>query len=179
MWESIALDDSPDEDEPDWEFIDQQRFETPNTPSSTSEDAAPPLTYGRRTSDVESDGEPDLPTPRRKPGGYDSRIEQILYENPELPIIITDAGKSVESGGKYIVYTIRTGVCVLSYCADLSITHMQSRTLKSAAAIRSLRRYEMPLPSFILRLSFPQSQRSIPWQTTLRIQPMQSRTSRS
>ena len=47
-------------------------------------------------------------------GGYDSRIEQILYENPDLPILIVDAGKSVESGGKYIVYTIRTGVCWVS-----------------------------------------------------------------
>lgn len=48
--------------------------------------------------------------PRRKPGGYDSRIEQLLYENPETPIYITDAGKSVENSGRYIVYTIRTGV---------------------------------------------------------------------
>ncbi|KAI3344061.1 hypothetical protein F4824DRAFT_31994 [Ustulina deusta] len=87
----------------------QQRFETPNTPSSTSEDAAPALTYGRQPSDMGSDDEFNQPTPRRKPGGYDSRIEQILYENPELPILITDAGKSMESGGKYIVYTIRTG----------------------------------------------------------------------
>lgn len=46
----------------------------------------------------------------RKKGGYDSRIEQILYENPETPIVITDAGKSNESGGGFIVYTIRTGV---------------------------------------------------------------------
>jgi hypothetical protein len=44
----------------------------------------------------------------RKKGGYDSRIEQILYENPELPIFITDAGK--DHGSSYIVYTIRTGV---------------------------------------------------------------------
>ncbi|KAI0804074.1 hypothetical protein GGR55DRAFT_699037 [Xylaria sp. FL0064] len=87
----------------------QQRFETPNTPSSTSEDAAPPLTYERQPSDTESDDGFNQPTPRRKPGGYDSRIEQILYENPELPILITDAGKSMESGGKFIVYTIRTG----------------------------------------------------------------------
>ncbi|KAI0528486.1 hypothetical protein GGR58DRAFT_509258 [Xylaria digitata] len=87
----------------------QQRFETPNTPSSTSEDAVPPLTYGRQSSDTESDDGYNQPTPRRKPGGYDSRIEQILYENPGLPILITDAGKSVESGGKFIVYTIRTG----------------------------------------------------------------------
>ncbi|KAI1176287.1 hypothetical protein F4777DRAFT_547054 [Nemania sp. FL0916] len=87
----------------------QQRFEAPNTPSSTSEDAAPPLAYGRQPSDAESDDEFNPPAPRTKPGGYDSRIEQILYENPELPILITDAGKSMESGGKYIVYTIRTG----------------------------------------------------------------------
>ncbi|KAI0476757.1 hypothetical protein F4859DRAFT_61188 [Xylaria cf. heliscus] len=87
----------------------QQHFETPNTPSSTSEEAPPPPTYGRQPSDAESDDEFNQPTPRRKPGGYDSRIEQILYENPELPILITDAGKSMESGGKFIVYTIRTG----------------------------------------------------------------------
>ncbi|POS86435.1 hypothetical protein EPUL_002645 [Erysiphe pulchra] len=45
----------------------------------------------------------------KKRGGYDSRIEQILYENPDLPILIVDAGKSLETGSKYIVYTIRTG----------------------------------------------------------------------
>lgn len=44
-----------------------------------------------------------------KKGGYDSRIEQILYENPDLPILITYAGKNLESGGSYIAYTIRTG----------------------------------------------------------------------
>ncbi|KAI2630483.1 hypothetical protein GGS21DRAFT_203685 [Xylaria nigripes] len=87
----------------------QQHFETPNTPSSTSDDAIPPLAYGPPPSDSGSEDEFGQPTPRRKPGGYDSRIEQILYENPELPILITDAGKSMESGGKYIVYTIRTG----------------------------------------------------------------------
>lgn len=48
--------------------------------------------------------------PGPKPGGYAGRIEQILYENPNLPILITDAGKGSD-GTKYIVYTIRTGVC--------------------------------------------------------------------
>ncbi|KAI9734541.1 MAG: intercellular trafficking and secretion [Cirrosporium novae-zelandiae] len=42
-------------------------------------------------------------------GTYDSRIEQILEEDPDLPILIVDAGKHSESGGSYIVYTIRTG----------------------------------------------------------------------
>ncbi|KAL4920104.1 hypothetical protein BDW62DRAFT_177618 [Aspergillus aurantiobrunneus] len=40
---------------------------------------------------------------------YDSRIEQLLYENPGMPILITDAGKNHEGGGSFIVYTIRTG----------------------------------------------------------------------
>ncbi|KAK6950284.1 Sorting nexin-41 [Daldinia eschscholtzii] len=105
-----SLDDSPDEADPDWEYVDQQH--RPNTPSSTSEDIPPPPTYGQHTTEPDSDdeyGAQNNQAPRRKPGGYDSRIEQILYENPELPIIITDAGKSLESGGKYIVYTIRTG----------------------------------------------------------------------
>ena len=46
----------------------------------------------------------------RKKGGYDSRVEQILCENEDLQIVITDAGKSQESGASYIVYTIKTGV---------------------------------------------------------------------
>lgn len=44
-----------------------------------------------------------------KEGGYDSRIEQILYENPGLEIQIVHAGKNTEGGGGYITYTIRTG----------------------------------------------------------------------
>ncbi|KHJ30973.1 putative sorting nexin-41 [Erysiphe necator] len=67
-------------------------------------------------SDSESEGENEeeeekknkLLLPKKK-GGYNSRIEQILYENPDLPILIVDAGKSLETGSKYIVYTIRTG----------------------------------------------------------------------
>jgi hypothetical protein len=43
-----------------------------------------------------------------KKGAYESRVEQILYENPD-PILITHAGKNSESGGSYIVYTIQTG----------------------------------------------------------------------
>ncbi|KAH6654495.1 sorting nexin-41 [Truncatella angustata] len=94
---------------------DYPRYDAPNTPSSTSDEAPPPRPYGQQQehSDVDSDDDyaeqARSQVPKRKPGGYDSRIEQILYENPELPILITDAGKSMEHGGKYIVYTIRTG----------------------------------------------------------------------
>ena len=43
-----------------------------------------------------------------KEGGYDSRIEQILYEHPNLEIQIIHAGKNTEGGGAFITYTIRT-----------------------------------------------------------------------
>lgn len=93
---------------------DYPQYDQPQTPSSTGDEAPPPRASGAPASnDTDSDAESATGrgelVPRRKPGGYDSRIEQILYEHPELPILITDAGKSVESGGRYIVYTIRTG----------------------------------------------------------------------
>ncbi|KAL2752659.1 hypothetical protein ACRALDRAFT_1052437 [Sodiomyces alcalophilus JCM 7366] len=81
------------------------RVDVLNTPSTASEDAPP---NEAESNDNEAYSAEEV-APRRKPGGYESRIEQILYENPDLPILITDAGKSAESGGRYIVYTIRTG----------------------------------------------------------------------
>lgn len=50
-----------------------------------------------------------------KKGGYDSRAEQWLYENPDTPILITHAGKNVEGGGNWITYTIATGVGYILY----------------------------------------------------------------
>jgi hypothetical protein len=109
--EDVPLADSKEEADDDWDFVDP-RFDAPQTPSTTSDEAP---AQGRNLSDGDSDEDSDAHAhgelvPRRKPGGYDSRVEQMLYENPELPILITDAGKSSESGGRYIVYTIKTGV---------------------------------------------------------------------
>jgi hypothetical protein len=118
MMEIICLDDEPDTD-PDWDFI-EPGYIGPRTPSTVSDQQHPEPEVDLRpqqydTSDAGSDEEYGEPAgaPKRKKGGYDSRIEQILYENPDLPILIVDAGKSLESGGKYIVYTIRTGVCAV------------------------------------------------------------------
>ncbi|KAF4951671.1 hypothetical protein FGADI_7323 [Fusarium gaditjirri] len=83
-----------------------QSFEPPQTPTSGSDDEHGH--FGHGVGDDDGDSAQDT-GPKRKPGGYDSRIEQILYENPKLSILITDAGKSLESGGRYIVYTIKTG----------------------------------------------------------------------
>lgn len=109
MMEDISLDDDDGSlTNDDFDFIDRS-FETPQTPPSGSEDGHPHADF-----DDEDGGSRDEAAPKRKPGGYSSRIEQILYENPDLSILITDAGKSLESGGRYIVYTIRTGVRILT-----------------------------------------------------------------
>lgn len=117
MIESICLDSDDggggyrDEDSLDADYVFADRsFEAAHTPTSDSDDEQPQ--FGHRDDAENSDNEAsgNGNGPRRKPGGYDSRIEQILYENPKLSILITDAGKSVESGGRYIVYTIKTGV---------------------------------------------------------------------
>lgn len=62
------------------------------------------------------DDDQDTPIAQRSTAGpkkdrYDSRVEQILYENPQLDIQIVQAGKNTEGGGGYITYAIRTGVC--------------------------------------------------------------------
>jgi hypothetical protein len=113
MMESICLDDDEPDTDPDWDFI-EHGYTGPRTPSTVSDHQPEPETAPHAqqydTSDAGSDEDYGGGAPKRKKGGYDSRIEQILYENPDLPILIVDAGKSLESGGKYIVYTIRTGV---------------------------------------------------------------------
>lgn len=98
-------------------WAERSSFERPTTPTSgTSSPPNEPPELISRPRDLSDDDEDNYEQQRsdqipRKKGGYDSRIEQILYEHPELQIVITDAGKSHESGGSYIVYTIRTGVC--------------------------------------------------------------------
>jgi hypothetical protein len=121
MMKSILLDHDEDTD-PDWDMI-EQGYPGPRTPSTISDNHHEPETDTRPqqydSSEAGSDddyGGAAQSGPKRKKGGYDSRIEQILYENPDLPILIVDAGKSLESGGKYIVYTIRTGVCLWASC---------------------------------------------------------------
>lgn len=115
MMQSICIYEDELEADQGWEFV-EHGYAGPRTPSTIDDnqhDTDTDRTPHYDTSDAGSEDEYGGPSPpKRKKGGYDSRIEQILYENPDLPILIVDAGKSLESGGKYIVYTIRTGVRV-------------------------------------------------------------------
>ncbi|RDA92369.1 hypothetical protein CP533_4408 [Ophiocordyceps camponoti-saundersi (nom. inval.)] len=88
---------------------DYRPFDALHTPTSDSDDDHTTFRNSAVHEEPHERTAAQDPPPKRKPGGYNSRIEQILYENPDMPIIITDAGKSMESGGRYIVYTIRTG----------------------------------------------------------------------
>ncbi|KJX93249.1 sorting nexin-41 like protein [Zymoseptoria brevis] len=90
-----------------------ERFNRPSTPPSgnSSPDQQPHfISRPNDLSDEELDDarERDV-KPQPKAGGYDSRIEQILYEHLDLEIHIVYAGKNTEGGGGYITYTIRTG----------------------------------------------------------------------
>ncbi|PHH63207.1 hypothetical protein CDD81_6159 [Ophiocordyceps australis] len=93
-------------------YRDYTSLDNAHTPTSGSEDDEPTFTDNAAHShpNIDQDtGSAPSAAPKRKPGGYNSRIEQILYEHPDMHILITDAGKSSENGGRYIVYTIRTG----------------------------------------------------------------------
>ncbi len=95
-------------------FIDMQHPDSnqaSSPPSSQSSPNQPPQFLSRPNNlsdddDEEEDRSENTPSPPK--GGYDSRVQQLLYESPDLEIVITDAGKSADGG--YIVYKIRTGV---------------------------------------------------------------------
>lgn len=108
MMGAICIDDSSDADD-DWDRIDHNYADLGTPSSTTSETPTQSQQYDNQSDGSEEEyGGSTRIAPRK--GGYDSRIEQYLYENPQHPILIVEGGKSLEGGGKYIVYTIRTGV---------------------------------------------------------------------
>ncbi len=109
--EGISL-DSDDDSDADWEVVGLHNTDItdPETPTNPP-DLAQSDGYHHDTDESDDEYRSEAlenSRPGPKPGGYSGRIEQILYENPNLPILITDAGKGSD-GTKYIVYTIRTG----------------------------------------------------------------------
>ena len=91
----------------------------PQAFASSSPDTSPELVQ-RQANLTDEDEENEINQGSeyvRKRGGYDSRIQQILYESPDLEIVIVDAGKSPD--GSYIVYRIRTGVRIMGLLKGL------------------------------------------------------------
>lgn len=111
-------------------------YEHDSTPPSSRDSNLDPPDY--ITHPEESDyGASSEQYPRKSV--YDSRIEQILYENPEMPILITDAGKNHEGGGSFIVYTIRTAVCmprVRRRCPELTELNVGPRGSSPLLGVR-------------------------------------------
>jgi hypothetical protein len=130
---------------------DVKGFERSSTPTSDDEPTRnDPPAFISQPRDLSDEDEEYVQQRRpQKKGGYDSRIEQILYENEDLQILITDAGKSHENGGSYIAYTIRTGVCQRRECEDDYLTLCRSG--KFGGGIQNSAPYELPSSTFIQR----------------------------
>ncbi|OAL48286.1 hypothetical protein IQ07DRAFT_95413 [Pyrenochaeta sp. DS3sAY3a] len=82
---------------------------TPPSESSSPAQVSPAHGLQRDMSDVDYNEDPDDEEEEAKApkkGGYDARVEQWLYENPDQLILITSAGKD---GVNYIQYTINCG----------------------------------------------------------------------
>jgi len=50
---------------------------------------------------------------REKEGESCCKIDDVLRKNPEMRIVITDAGKASDGGANFIAYTIEVGVTAL------------------------------------------------------------------
>lgn len=150
-----------------------EREYTPPSPSSKASTQDPTddyLSHPQDFSDEENEGYDSQPASHGyyRKSTYDSRIEQILYENPEMPILITDAGKNHEGGGSFIVYTIRTGVCYdASRRAFTDLTHI-CRIWKSGDGTLSSPLCDRLSSTSIPHSSFRPSRRNIQW----RIMPL-------
>lgn len=98
----------------DVEGTDRRKgFARPTTPpSDTSSQHSEAIADTAEQKEIPGSGEDEAtgPGPVPKKDSYESRIERLLYEHPNLQISITNAGKNLEGGGNYIVYTIRTYV---------------------------------------------------------------------
>lgn len=146
-----------DDDDADWRVI---AHTTPESPAP--ETFADPPDFSQSAGyDNQSDSDEDYASealgnsrPGPKPGGYDSRIEQILYENPNLPILITDAGKGAD-GTKYIAYTIRTGVSLSPLLGNIVLTKTGSGSAQAILGICVPERRPCQITSYAYYPSHP------------------------
>ena len=157
-----------------------RRSSTPNSDLSSPTNE-PPEFVSQQQDSSDSDNEchqsRGRSRPKKKKGGYDSRVEQILYENPDLQIVITDAGKSHEGGGSFIVYTIRTGVGTAEETVEGPVADMDCyRILKCGDDIPNLVLSGPHSSICIPRWLSHQFRKSIPWPIMQRNPPKPKKT---
>ncbi|CCX34523.1 hypothetical protein FPQ18DRAFT_373020 [Pyronema domesticum] len=111
MWEDnnpLSF-DNPDDD-PHFQPYDSDEASRPGTQDSNPAPPVFPRSPSAHSRRAESEDEEDEEYRRmRREKGYSSRVEQMLLENKNVQIVISDAGKNHEGSGGFIVYTIRTG----------------------------------------------------------------------
>ncbi|KAJ4298160.1 Sorting nexin, cytoplasm-to-vacuole targeting pathway/endosomal sorting [Kalmusia sp. IMI 367209] len=99
---------------------------TPPSETSSPARGSPEYISQRDMTDIDYDDNEASSEGERivsKKGGYDSRVEQWLYENPESNILITFAGKNQVGGGNFITYQIDVGghICQRRYSEFASL----------------------------------------------------------
>src|SRR5271155_3334559 len=97
-------------------------FDSSNRPPTSSSEDAPAYQYRATNSDfsdpqMETTGETSAmggasgaAVSREKEGESCCKIDDVLRKNPEMRIVISDAGKASDGGANFIAYTIEVGV---------------------------------------------------------------------
>ena len=117
-------------------------------PTTSSSDDQPQGGFRGTNSDY-SEQLPPPALPESSDGASDGesccRVDEILQRNPEVRIVITDAGKASDGGAHFITYTIDVGVqsqCSLSHF----VCFRAERRLLAANCCRA-RRYVVDTPN--------------------------------
>jgi len=99
------------------QHMHEPSFDSTNRPTTSSSEDAPAFQYRATNSDFSNEGHvamtPDTIVPTQsteKEGESCCRVDEILRKNPEMRIVITDAGKASDGGANFIAYTIEVGV---------------------------------------------------------------------
>jgi hypothetical protein len=102
-----------------------------NRPQTSSSEDAPAYLYRATNSDFSVDPQPSsnvegvsgvVGPSREKEGETCCKIDEIILKNPEMRIVISDAGKASDGGANFIAYTIEVGVVSFCFsCVDLGI----------------------------------------------------------
>ena len=102
----------------------QQSLDSTNRPTTSSSEDAPAYRYPATNSEFSVDHNEVIPEAssaaviesREKEGETCCKIDEIFRKNPEIRIVISDAGKASDGGANFIAYTIEVGVYHSSDC---------------------------------------------------------------